>query len=151
MDLALGPLADEVRATRVRLSASLRRRLISAARRTAPNIPITLHADPNPWATGAFAALPSGDPNLNVLVGNCWGDTRTDAARLTALANLCTPGQRVGAYVLTLPPRPADAAALAEQLKMYADAGATEFHLYHAGLASPHRLSAIATALRLFE
>ncbi|MGW2158625.1 hypothetical protein [Nonomuraea sp. NPDC001699] len=151
IELALGPLANEIRATRVSLSASLRRRLISAARRTAPNIPITLHANPNPWATGAFAALPSGDPDLDVLVGNCWGDTTTDAARLTALANLRTPGQRVGAYVLALPPRPADAAALAGQLKTYAKAGASEFHLYHAGLASRHRLSTIATALRLLQ
>ncbi|MFI9597383.1 hypothetical protein [Nonomuraea sp. NPDC052265] len=151
MELALGPLANEIRAARVSLSGSLRRRLISAARRTAPNIPITLHANPNPWATGAFAALPSGDPDLHVLVGNCWGDTTTDAARLTALANLCTPGQRVGAYVLALPPRPADAAALAEQLRTYAKAGASEFHLYHAGMASPHRLSTIATALRLLQ
>ncbi|MEV4396135.1 hypothetical protein [Nonomuraea sp. NPDC049607] len=151
MELALGPLANEIRATRVSLSASLRRHLISAARRTAPNIPITLHANPNPWATGAFAALPSGDPDLDVLVGNCWGDTTTDAARLTALANLRTPGQRVGAYVLALPPRPADAATLAGQLKTYAKAGASEFHLYHAGLASRHRLSTIATALRLLQ
>ncbi|GGT12921.1 hypothetical protein ACFFV7_25075 [Nonomuraea spiralis] len=148
MDHALGPLTDEVRAIRVRLSAALRHRLLSAARTTAPTTPITLHANPTPWATGPFAALPDGDPDLDVLVGNCWGDTTTDAARLTALANLCTPGQRVGAYVLALPPRPADATTLTEHLKAYAHAGASEFHLYHAGLASPQRLSALTNALR---
>ncbi|MEU8248591.1 hypothetical protein [Nonomuraea sp. NPDC048916] len=145
----LGPLADEVRAVRVALSASLRHRLIAAARETTPGVPITLHADPDPWATGAFAALPAGEPGADVLVGNCWGDPASDAARLSLLSALCGPGQRVGAYVLALPPRPADPVALADLLRTYAKAGAAEFHLYHAGLASPPRLAAIAEALRL--
>lgn len=149
MDAALGPLADEVRAIRVELAASLRRRLITVARATAPDVPITLHANPDPWATGPFAALPHGEPGADVLVGNCWGDPTTDAARLSHLAELCKPGQRVGAYVLALPPRPADPEALAGLLTTYAKAGATEFHLYHAGLAGPQRLSAMTRALKL--
>lgn len=149
VDAALGPLADEVRAVRVQLSASLRHRLITAAREIAPGIPITLHANPDPWATGPFAALPTGDPGADVLVGNCWGDPATDAARLSRLAELCTPGQRVGAYVLALPPRPAHPETLAELLTAYAKAGASEFHLYHAGLSSPQRLTAMAQALEL--
>ncbi|MER5998478.1 hypothetical protein ABT120_07900 [Nonomuraea angiospora] len=148
IEQALGELTDEVRAIRVDLSDSLRHRLIAVARSTAPNTPITLHANPNPWAAGAFAPLPSGEPGADVLVANCWGDPATDAARLAQLKDLSTPGQRIGAYVLTLPPRPADAAALADQLRTYAKAGATEFHLYHAGLASPQRLAAITEALR---
>jgi hypothetical protein len=145
---ALGDLTDEVRAVRVDLSNSLRHRLIAVARRTAPNTPITLHANPNPWAAGAFAPLPSGEPGADVLVANCWGDPATDATRLAQLKDLSTPGQRIGAYVLALPPRPADATVLADQLRTYAKAGATEFHLYHAGLASPQRLAAITEALR---
>ncbi|MGW4963015.1 hypothetical protein ACWEPL_37855 [Nonomuraea sp. NPDC004186] len=148
IEQALGELTDEVRAIRVDLSDSLRHRLIAVARSTAPNTPITLHANPNPWAAGAFAPLPSGEPGADVLVANCWGDPATDAARLAQLKDLSTPGQRIGAYVLALPPRPADAAALADQLRTYAKAGATEFHLYHAGLASPQRLAAITEALR---
>ncbi|MEV6030394.1 hypothetical protein AB0L65_04560 [Nonomuraea sp. NPDC052116] len=148
IEQALGELTDEVRAVRVDLSDSLRHRLIAIARNTAPNTPITLHANPNPWAAGAFAPLPSGEPGADVLVANCWGDPATDATRLAQLKGLSTPGQRIGAYVLALPPRPADAAALADQLRTYAKAGATEFHLYHAGLASPQRLAAITEALR---
>lgn len=148
---ALGPLADEVRAVRVGLSASLRRRLISAARDVAPGVPITLHANPDPWAAGAFAALPEGEPGAEVLVGSCWGDPATDAARLAHLAELCGPGQRVGAYVLGLPPRPADAGTLADLMRTYIKAGASELHLYHAGLASPHRLTVLAEALRLIR
>src|SRR5690606_15267866 len=149
VEAALGPLADEVRALRVELSATLRRRLIAAARDIAPDLPITLHANPDPWATGPFAALPSGEPGADVLVGNCWGDPTEDAARLTHLSELCAPGQRVGAYVLTLPPRPADPDHLAELLTTYTKAGASEFHLYHAGLAGPQRLTAITRALEL--
>ncbi|NRQ39003.1 hypothetical protein HII36_45365 [Nonomuraea sp. NN258] len=145
----LGPDADKVRAVRVGLSAVLRARLIAVSRLVAPDVPITLHANPDPWATAAFAALPDGDPGLDVLVGNCWGDQVTDAARLARLAESAAPGQRVGAYVLALPPRPADGEVLAAQLRIYAEAGATEFHLYHAGLASPRRLAAMAEALRL--
>ncbi|MGW6494385.1 hypothetical protein [Nonomuraea angiospora] len=148
IEQALGELTDEVRAVRINLSDSLRHRLIAVARRTAPNTPITLHANPNPWAAGAFAPLPSGEPGADVLVANCWGDPATDAARLAQLKDLSTPGQRIGAYVLALPPRPADATVLADQLRTYAKAGATEFHLYHAGLASPQRLAAITEALR---
>ncbi|MFB4291026.1 hypothetical protein ACBI99_25495 [Nonomuraea sp. ATR24] len=148
IDAALGPLADEVRAARVSLSASLRTRLIATAHEVAPNIPITLHANPDPWATGPFAALPTGEPEADVLVGNCWGDPAKDAARLSHLRDLCTPGQRVGAYVLALPPRPTDATALAELLTTYAKAGASEIHLYHAGLAGPERLAAMTAALR---
>ncbi|MBT2235744.1 hypothetical protein [Nonomuraea sp. NEAU-A123] len=151
VEAALGPLADDVRAVRVDLSASLRTRLIAVARKTAPNVPITLHANPDPWAASSFAALPTGEPGADVLVGNCWGDPTSDAARLAKLGELCEPGQRVGAYVLALPPRPADGQALAEQLRTYAKAGATDFHLYHAGLASPHRLASMAEALRLIH
>ncbi|UBU15606.1 hypothetical protein [Nonomuraea gerenzanensis] len=146
---ALGPFADEVCALRVAQTTTLRQRLIAVARTIAPNVPITLHANPDPWATGAFAPLPSGEPAADVLVANCWGDPATDATRLARLKDLATPTQRVGAYVLALPPRPADPEALADQLRTYAKAGASEFHLYHAGLASPQRLAALAEALRL--
>ncbi|KAB8196083.1 hypothetical protein FH608_009020 [Nonomuraea phyllanthi] len=148
IDQALGELADEVRAVRVQLSTSLRRRLIAITRGITSDLPITLHANPDPWAAGAFAPLPSGEPEADVLVANCWGDPATDATRLAHLKDLSTPGQRIGAYVLALPPRPADAAVLADQLSTYAKAGASEFHLYHAGLASPQRLTALSEALR---
>lgn len=141
---ALGDLTAAVREVRVELSATLRARLVAAA----PDVPITLHANPDPWAASSFAALPSGEPQAQVLVGNCWGEVESDCARLARLAELAGPGQRVGAYVLALPPRPADAKELATMMRAYLDAGADELHLYHAGLASPQRLSALREALR---
>ena len=149
IESALGNLTDEVREIRVALSTTLRQRLTTLTRTIAPNTPITLHANPDPWATGAFAPLPTGEPNADVLVANCWGDPATDAIRLARLKELTTPGQRVGAYVLALPPRPADPYVLLDHLRTYAKAGASEFHLYHAGLASPQRLTTLAQALRL--
>ncbi|MFB9471994.1 hypothetical protein ACFFR3_20970 [Nonomuraea salmonea] len=148
---ALGDLADEVRQARTTLTTTLRQRLITVAKETAPHVPITLHANPDPWSTGAFAPLPAGEPNADVLVANCWGDPSTDATRLTHLKTLTNDPQRVGAYVLALPPRPADPEVLADQLRTYSKAGATEYHLYHAGLASPQRLSALAQALTLLS
>lgn len=141
---ALGDLAPAVREIRVSLSADLRTKLIAAA----PDVPITLHANPDPWAASSFAALPEGEPGAEVLVGNCWGEVESDCARLSRLAELATPGQRVGAYVLALPPRTADAKELAAMMRAYREAGADELHLYHAGLASPQRLAAMAEALR---
>ncbi|MEU8355188.1 hypothetical protein AB0C27_04165 [Nonomuraea sp. NPDC048882] len=149
IESALGNLTDEVREIRVALSTTLRQRLTTLTRTIAPNTPITLHANPDPWATGAFAPLPTGEPAADVLVANCWGDPATDAIRLARLKELTTPGQRVGAYVLALPPRPADPNVLLDHLRTYAKAGASEFHLYHAGLASPQRLTTLAQALRL--
>ncbi|MFI6294230.1 hypothetical protein ACIBEJ_21755 [Nonomuraea sp. NPDC050790] len=165
---ALADRAQAVQEVRLSLSTHLRQRLISVARELSPETPITLHANPDPWAAGAFAALPNGEPDADVLVGNCWGDPTADADRLTTLANIAnrantadtptsaakpspaaarpTP-QRIGAYVLALPPRPADATVLADQMATYAKAGATELHLYHAGLASPARLSALRAAI----
>ncbi|MFI6498548.1 hypothetical protein [Nonomuraea typhae] len=154
---ALGERTQVIKDVRLSLSTTLRQRLIAVSRQVSPDTPITLHANPDPWAAGAFAALPYGEPGADVLVGNCWGTPSTDADRLTTLAAMAasTPGapnrpsrtQRIGAYVLTLPPRPADAQVLADHLATYAKAGATEFHLYHAGLASPARLAALRTAI----
>ncbi|MDI9582044.1 MAG: hypothetical protein QM207_15235, partial [Thermobispora sp.] len=68
----------------------------------------------------------------------------TDTEGLRALGRL---GPRVGAYLLALPPRPADGAALARLAETYRAAGAAEIHWYHAGLASAARLKAIAEAI----
>jgi uncharacterized protein (DUF849 family) len=55
--------------------------------------------------------------------------------------------ERIGAYVTALPPVPADADTLAMHWQSLLAAGATDLHIYHAGLASDRRLAAVRTAL----
>lgn len=84
---------------------------------------------------------------MRTLVSNCWGDVEPSAEKLARLRALAPPGTRLGAYVLALPPRPADPVRMREELDRYASAGAEEFHIYHGGLASAGRLRAVADAL----
>ncbi|GAB3441681.1 hypothetical protein GCM10027570_08070 [Streptomonospora sediminis] len=153
---ALGPLAQAVRAVRTGLAAELRTLLLERARDLRPGIRVTLHASADPWATGPFATVAGGPhdpggpaaPAADCLVGTCWTPDEDAAAGLGALAAQAEPaGAGVGAYVLALPPRPADAADLERRLDLYAAAGATEFHMYHGGLASARRLSQVRSAL----
>ncbi|MEV2265258.1 hypothetical protein [Nonomuraea africana] len=148
---ALGESAGPVQERRGRLASSLRARLVAAARELAPGLPIRTHANPDPWAAGPFATLPDADPTLDGLVGMCWGSHEEATSNLTRLSALASPGQRLGAYVLFLPPKPADEARLAESFTAYTKAGADELHLYHVGLASPSRLNALTKALRIFQ
>ncbi|GAA3474868.1 hypothetical protein [Nonomuraea roseola] len=145
---ALREPAGAVRERRGRLASSLRARLVAAARELSPGLPIRTHASPDPWAAGPFATLPDADPSLDGLVGMCWGTQEEAVSNLTRLSALSSPGQRLGAYALFLPPKPADEAQLAESFTAYAKAGADELHLYHVGLASPARLDTLARALR---
>jgi len=140
---ALGDMAETVRDLRTGLAGELRDLLIAEARSVRPGIPIPLHASADPWATGPFATVPEG-VDVDLLVGSCWGAPETDTEGLRALGRL---GPRVGAYLLALPPRPADGAALARLAETYRAAGAAEIHWYHAGLASAARLKAIAEAI----
>ncbi len=148
---ALEDHGDAVRELRTGLAASLRRRVVTAAREVRADLPIALHANPDPWAAGAFSALPAGDASLDTVVAMCWGGVDEAVAALRRLSATATAGQRIGAYALCLPPQPADAARLAESFTAYTEAGADELHLYHAGLASPQRLAALTEALPTWD
>ncbi|MEU1804413.1 hypothetical protein [Streptomyces sp. NPDC019937] len=139
-------LLSTLREIRTTLTADLRREVLAAA--SGP-LPLTLHASADPWATGPFATIADA-PALPVttLVASAWTSAGQGAANLTALRPLAAPDTRLAAYVPALPPRPADPSALAAEWTTCLAAGADELHLYHAGLASPARLSAIRTAIR---
>ncbi|GII33266.1 hypothetical protein [Planotetraspora mira] len=140
---ALGDLAEAVRDLRTGLAGELRDLLLAEARSVRPGMPVALHASADPWATGPFATVPPG-VDADVLVGNCWNALEVDEAGLRALGRL---GPRVGAYLLALPPRPADPAALSWLADAYIAAGAEEIHWYHGGLASAARLEAISATI----
>ncbi|WP_433254037.1 hypothetical protein ACQPYK_11675 [Streptosporangium sp. CA-135522] len=94
---------------------------------------------------------PGPEPGVDVLVGNCWGTVASDTANLARLRALADRTTRIGAYLLILPPRPADSGELLRLMRAYVAAGAQEFHIYHGGLASAARLEAVTTALTAFR
>ncbi|WP_285240151.1 hypothetical protein [Pseudarthrobacter sp. MEB009] len=114
---------------------------------------ISLHTSPDPWSTGPFvptAALrrsklwPEMAPVTAVVA--CWADLEQSTAAVRAL-RAAAPDARIGAYVLALPPKPADGGDLATQWQALVESGAAELHVYHLGLASTRRLHAIGDAL----
>jgi len=137
-------LLSTLRTIRTTLTADLRREVLAAA-----SGPVTLHASADPWATGPFATIAdaAAPPPVDTLVASAWTSADQGVANLTALRPLASPTTRLAAYVPALPPRPADPSVLAAEWSACLAAGADELHLYHAGLASPARLTAIRTAL----
>lgn len=143
---ALGERADHVREVRTGISRSLRRELVGLVRATAPDTRVVVHATADPWGTGPFATVAGGvDADVDVLTVTCWPGVDASLPAIRALR--AESDVRTAAYVLALPPRPADGDELAKEWLAYAEAGVGEFHLYHAGLASTARLTALRHAI----
>ena len=114
---------------------------------------ISIHASPDPWSTGPFVPVEAlRRSQLWQRMGEvtavvpCWGDTAQGAATVSAM-RAAAPEARVGSYVLLLPPKAADAGSMAREWAALLEAGSSELHLYHLGLASTRRLDAAAGAL----
>jgi hypothetical protein len=114
---------------------------------------ISLHASPDPWSTGPFVSVEAlRRSRLWSLLDNvtavvpCWGDAAHGTATVAAMT-AAAPGATVGSYVLVLPPKPAEAGALARDWNALLEAGSSELHVYHLGLASTGRLDAAAAAV----
>ncbi|TNC26547.1 hypothetical protein [Amycolatopsis alkalitolerans] len=96
------------------------------------DLPVALHGDLDPWATGALPGLTaSAAEEVGTVVLPCWqpGEEVVRAAR-TRL-----PSVEIGAYVTALGAAP-DLKAYTGRLR---EAGADQVHLYHLGLAGPAR------------
>lgn len=144
---ALGALADDVRSVRTGVVRSLRQKLVSQIRAAAPSIRIGMHVTADPWGTGPFATVAGGlDADVDVLTTMCWPGPEVAVSGIEALRS-AAPDTRIAAYVLGLPPKPADGATLSKEWLAYLDAGVEEFHLYHGGLASSARLEALREAV----
>ncbi|RNI18278.1 hypothetical protein EFY87_17930 [Flexivirga caeni] len=109
---------------------------------------VTVHASPDPWATGALPGLtPATGQDVDAVVTPCWTPIDTSERTVREARAQLPANVSVGAYVTGVaatprPELPSDAARLAA-------AGADELHLYHLGLAGPARwphLQAAATA-----
>lgn len=147
VDAALGPLAAQVREIRTGTAADLAARLVARAREVRSDIRITMHASANPWGTGPFSTVAGGVPEVDCLVGNCWIPPDVAADGLAAMRRLAPSRVDIGAYILALPPQPADPEDLGALMDRFATAGAGEFHMYHGGLASARRLAIVAETL----
>ncbi|MEU3647594.1 hypothetical protein AB0E59_29700 [Lentzea sp. NPDC034063] len=144
---ALGALAEDVQAVRTGVVRSLRQRLVSEIRAAAPSIRVGMHVTADPWGTGPFATVAGGvGADVDVLTTMCWPGPEIAVPGIEAL-RAAAPDTRIAAYVLGLPPKPADGAALSKEWLAYLDAGVEEFHLYHGGLASAARLEALREAV----
>ena len=140
-------LADQsaaVVALRVARAVGLRDQVLAVASEAGVNS-VDFHASPDEWstapATPAWEQLPGARWALP-----CWQADDNDLARVRATVDLAD-AESVAAYATILPPKVLNHAALTADLQALIDAGATELHLYHAGLASAARIAAASAAV----
>jgi hypothetical protein len=141
---ALGPEAKVVLDVRRRTVRDLRDVVVAEARASGVQ-EISLHAAVSDWDTGPAVAVDSVADGIDSYIIPAWELTDAGVGRVESLRRLGC--ERIGAYVTALPPVPADAETLATHWRSLLAAGATELHIYHAGLASDRRLAAVRTAL----
>ncbi|MFE4637800.1 hypothetical protein ACFRJ1_31125 [Streptomyces sp. NPDC056773] len=134
---------------RVRHDAAdaLRGRVLESVRATLPGAEVTLHAHPDPWATGPSPGLTErARTDVDALLVPCW-PTGPESAELVRRA--AAPGLPVNAYVTAQPP--ADPAALPAHVRRLRAAGATRLSLYHLGLLPGERLPLLAALAKEFR
>jgi hypothetical protein len=106
-----------------------------------------VHANADLWATGPFATVaPEPGVEVDALVAFAWPGPDKSIPGIRALRKIA-PDTRIAGYVLALPPKPVDGAAILAEMRALAEEGVEEFHLYHVGLASAPRLAAIREAV----
>lgn len=140
-------LAESLLGVRHAATDALREQVLAAVRAQAPGVPVTLHAHPDPWATGASPGLtPTAAGDVAALLVPAWP---TNQATVDVVAGAITAGTPVEAYVTVLPP--ADPGQVVDHARRLVSAGARGLGLYHLGLAS-HRgqrlLAEIVSAAR---
>jgi hypothetical protein len=135
LGLASPMLAGQLLATRHGAADELRRQVLSAIREVAPGVEVTLHANPDPWATGASPGLtPTAAGDVDAVLVPAWPTTADTA---DVVANAAAQAAVVDAYVTVL--APADPAVVVDHGKRLVAAGAQRLSLYHLGLAPAWR------------
>ena len=139
-------LIEAVSSLRIEAAARFQAEVVGAVRSARPDIPVLLHTSPDPLAVGANpGSVPDGSFGA---VLQC-GGKRSDAALngLRAYADALTKAgakQPLAATVNIVGGMGCDRAGLAGWIGDLRAAGAEEFRLYHAGLASAEDLAAVA-------
>ena len=140
---------DTILASRHAAADELRGRVIAAVRTAAPEVSeIALHAQPDPWATGANPGLTrTAADDVDVVIAACWPTTEASVETGRQLAETVAGRAVAAAYVTVLPPTTDD--AFRAHQSALVDAGISELHLYHLGLAGPDRQHLLAEATRV--
>ncbi len=124
------PFDDALLATRHAAADELRAAVLAEL-----DVPVTLHAHPDPWVTGSSPGLTATAPaSVAALLVPAW-PTAPETADLVVHA--VRTGRPVDAYVTVLPP--VEATDLPDHGRRLHAAGATGVSLYHLGLASRRR------------
>ena len=133
-------------ATRQESTDALREQVLAAVRSAAPGAPVTLHAHPDPWATGPSPGLtPTAAEQVDALLVPAWPTAPETAETVGAVART---GRPVDAYVTVLPPT--DPGALVGHVQRLRSAGAERLSLYHLGLAPTSRQALFREVLAAF-
>ncbi|MCX5214719.1 hypothetical protein OG689_36605 [Kitasatospora sp. NBC_00240] len=139
-------VAHALRAVRGTTVGRLGTAAAERARAADPGVRLVLHAAPDPWATGAFAAVGSVPlPPVDVLVASCWDPGPAGETALRGLRALAGPGTAVGGYLQADSTWGAD--GVADRVARYRAAGMEELHLYHLGLVGDEGLRLMAAIL----
>ncbi len=133
-------------ASRHAAADELRHRVIAAVREAAPGITeIALHAQPDPWATGASPGLtPTTADDVDLVISFCWPTTEASVETGRRLVEAVSGRAAAAAYVTVLPPTTED--AFGDHVRALLDAGVDQIHLYHLGLAGADRQHLLAEA-----
>ncbi|MBT2450774.1 hypothetical protein J7F03_27620 [Streptomyces sp. ISL-43] len=141
---ALGTVLLAVRHT---AADELRGQVLAAVRATLPGAPVTLHAHPDPWATGPSPGLTArAAKEVDALLVPCW-PTGPDTAGLVRRA--VPLGLPVDAYVTAQ--RPAEPQKLGAHVRRLRAAGASRLSLYHLGLLPSERMPLLAALAKEFR
>ncbi|WP_181133526.1 hypothetical protein [Rathayibacter sp. AY2B7] len=138
--------ADVLLETRQSAARELRTTVLDAAR-SAGASRVSVHCSSEVWATGPFGALLDDARDLDGVIAAAWAQGPESVAEVSRLARSVHPSLTIGAYCTVLPPTPIDVQQAARHWSALLEAGATELHLYHAGLASEARLDLLEAAL----
>jgi hypothetical protein len=116
----------------------LRAAVLERVREQAPHAEVTLHAQPDPWATGASPGLtPTAAADVDAVLVPAWPTTQASADAIAQTAAVTGGSATVDAYLTVLPPAGAD--AVVAHGKRLVAAGAQRLSLYHLGLAAAWR------------
>ncbi len=142
-----GDVCAMIDAARAGASGRLLTSVLAAVRAEAPGQPILVHSHPDPRAVGANPgydpAVLCGPGGADGIVLGC-GNPATAPDLVARTAAAAPSGSRIAAVLQAVAGLGGQPETLAEQAKAVRAAGATELRVYHAGLAAPADLTAIA-------